>query len=145
MISTRTKPSPKPTGLWVKTGGKHRKQAATGGHSALSCRRDERLRSHAHRRLFRPLTFGVPLKTSRVLIDGRPAASGGVQTKGFVVESTGEQGQSMTVEVPDQVFELSLIAEAQGALPSTASVAERRPATFHASAQDVRLLIGVSR
>ena len=34
---------------------------------------------------------GLPLKNVRALIDGRPAAAGGVQTKGFVPESTREQ------------------------------------------------------
>ena len=91
----------------------------------------------------------LPLKNVRALIDGRPAAAGGVETKGFVPESTREQALSLTVEVPDHDFELSLIAEAEGALPST-PVRVRlkwagKPPSEIIKPKMYALLIGVSR
>jgi WD40 repeat protein len=62
---------------------------------------------------------GLPLKNVRALIDGRPVRAGDVQMKGFVPES---EQSSLTVEVPDRDFELSLVAEAEGAQPSTPAI-----------------------
>ena len=92
---------------------------------------------------------GLPLKNVRALIDGRPAAAGGVETKGFVAESTREQALSLTVEVPDHDFELSLVAEADGALPSPPVLVRLKwagqPPSEIIKPKMYALLIGVSR
>ena len=131
-----------------KTGGGNYQAHAAGDHFALPNRGREHLRPHAHCRLFGALPFGASVERCASPHRRPPRPGGGVETKGFVVESTQEPHSSLSVEVPDHDFELSLIAEAEGALPST-PVRVRlkwagRPAAQTIKPKMYALLIGVS-